>query len=250
MGRLAIIGGSGFESLPGLQVEAAAPAETSYGTTSAPLTQGVLAGIPVLFLARHGSGHSVPPHRINYRANVQALADAGAAGIVALGAVGGITAGFGPAVIAVPEQLIDYTHGRAATFHEGGEAGVVHVDFSRPYSAGLRRALLAAAETAQVPVRDGGTYGVTQGPRLETAAEVQRLRRDGCDIVGMTAMPEAVLARERGIDYATLAFTVNWAAGVTDAEITMDEIRRNIDQCAAGIGRLLGALSKLPLGSD
>jgi 5'-methylthioadenosine phosphorylase/5'-methylthioinosine phosphorylase len=249
MGPLAIIGGSGFETLPGLVVDAAGNAETRWGRTSAPLTRGMLSGLPVLFLARHGSGHSVPPHLVNYRANVQALADAGARQIVALGAVGGITEGFGPGVVAVPDQLIDYSHGRVSTFHEGGADGVVHVDFSWPYTHALRAELIAAGQRAGVEVRDGGTYAVTQGPRLETAAEIRRLARDGCDIVGMTAMPEAALARERGLDYATLAFTVNWAAGISEQEITMDEIRHNIDQCAAGIGRLLGALATTRRGS-
>ena len=243
MDPLAIIGGSGFETLPGLAIDAARTADTAYGVTSAPLTRGRLAGLPLLFLARHGSGHSVPPHLINYRANIQALVDAGARHVIALGAVGGISDGFGPGVIAVPDQLIDYSHGRAATFQEGGAGAVVHVDFSWPYSQGLRTELLAAGEGAGVAVRDGGTYAVTQGPRLETAAEIRRLARDGCDIVGMTAMPEAALARERGLEYATLAFTVNWAAGIAEQEITMDEIRHNIDQCAAGIGRLIGALA-------
>jgi 5'-methylthioadenosine phosphorylase/5'-methylthioinosine phosphorylase len=243
MGPLAIIGGSGFETLPGLVIDAARAADTAYGVTSAPLTRGRLAGLPLLFLARHGSGHSVPPHLINYRANIQALVDAGARHVIALGAVGGITDGFGPGVIAVPDQLIDYSHGRAATFHDGGADAVVHVDFSWPYSRTLRTELLAAGEGAGVAVRDGGTYAVTQGPRLETAAEIRRLAQDGSDIVGMTAMPEAALARERGLEYATLAFTVNWAAGISEQEITMDGIRHNIDQCAARIGRLIGALA-------
>jgi 5'-methylthioadenosine phosphorylase/5'-methylthioinosine phosphorylase len=249
MGPLAIIGGSGFETLPELEVETAGSADTRYGATSAPLTRGRMGGLELLFLARHGRGHSVPPHLINYRANIQALADAGVVRIIGLGAVGGIGPDFGPGVIAVPDDLIDYTHGRAATFHEGGDDGVVHVDFSWPYNGELRRALLAAADTAGIPVRDGGTYGVTQGPRLDTAAEIRRMARDGCDLVGMTAMPEAVLAREQGLGYATLAFTVNWAAGIAEQEITMDEIRRNIDQCAGQIGRLLDALATAGAGA-
>lgn len=245
MGPLGIIGGSGFQSLPGLLIHSAAPVQTPWGTTAAPVQQGTLAGLPVLFLARHGAGHRLPPHLINYRANIAALAAAGATRIVALAAVGGIGAAFGPGVIAVPDQLIDYTHGRAATFHEGDD-GVRHVDFTWPYDCDLRRALLAAAARAGVPVQDGGTYGVTQGPRLETAAEIRRLARDGCDLVGMTAMPEAVLARERGLPYATLAFVVNRAAGLAAEEITMAGIERQIADCAVGIGRLLASLASDP----
>lgn len=242
MGRLAIIGGSGFAALPGLEVTASAVAETPWGVTAAPLVQGTLAGQSVLFLARHGAGHTVPPHLVNYRANIAALAAAGATRIVALGAVGGIGPAFGPGVLAVPDQLIDYTHGRASSFHDGGDSGVVHIDFTWPYDADLRRSLLAAAVAAGVSTHDGGVYAVTQGPRLETAAEVRRLARDGCDLIGMTAMPEAALAREQGIAYATLAFVVNWAAGITTREITMAEIERNIADCGAGIDRLLRQL--------
>lgn len=243
MGRLAIIGGSGFQSLPGFTVSGQTRAVTSYGSPSAPLLEGELNGLPLLFLARHGPAHSVPPHQINYRANLKALAEAGTTGIIGLAAVGGIAEDCGPGVLCVPDQLIDYTHGRASSFYEGGPAGVVHVDFSWPYSDTLRQGLRAAAEAAGLPLRDGGTYGVTQGPRLETAAEVQRLKRDGCDLVGMTAMPEAVLARELNIEYATLAFVVNWAAGLTAQAITMDEIEQQIAHCQTAIGRLLGHLA-------
>ncbi|TVQ86732.1 MAG: S-methyl-5'-thioinosine phosphorylase [Chromatiaceae bacterium] len=249
MGLLAIIGGSGFQTLPALAVSGQTRAVTSYGSPSAPLMEGHLSGLPVLFLARHGPGHRVPPHQINYRANLKALAEAGATQIIGLAAVGGIADDCGPGVLCVPDQLIDYTHGRPNSFYEGGPAGVVHVDFSWPYSPGLRQGLLAAASAAEVPLRDGGTYGVTQGPRLETAAEVRRLHRDGCDLVGMTAMPEAVLARELGIEYATLAFVVNWAAGLTAEVITMDEIQRQIEHCNAAVGRLLTSLAAQHAGA-
>lgn len=244
MGLVAIIGGSGFAGLPGLVEDQRQVVATPFGPTSAPLLRGRLAGRPLLFLARHGEGHALPPHRVNYRANVAALADAGADRIVALGAVGGIAPFCAPGTLVIPDQLIDYTHGRAATFHDGGDSGVVHVDFSRPYDEPLRRALIEAGGAAGVPMHDGGTYGVTQGPRLETAAEIARLRRDGCDLVGMTALPEAALARERGVAYATLAFVVNWAAGVGIGEIAMDEIDRNIGHCAPAIGRVLAAFAQ------
>ncbi|MGB5833464.1 MAG: S-methyl-5'-thioinosine phosphorylase [Thiohalocapsa sp.] len=243
MGHLAIIGGSGFASISSLEVLDARPVQTRYGSPSAPLLRGRLAGLDVLFLARHGAGHGIPPHRINYRANIQALFDAGADRIVALAAVGGIAEGCGPLALCVPDQIIDYTQGRESTFHDGTKGEVVHVDFSFPYSAVLRQHLLHAAQAAGLTLRDGGTYGVTQGPRLETVAEIGRMQRDGCAVVGMTAMPEAILARERDMQYATLAFVVNWAAGKFDGLIGMDEINANLDRCAGDIECLLVSLA-------
>lgn len=239
MSALAIIGGSGFGALPELHERERHQAETPYGLTSAPLIEGVLGGLPVCFLARHGAGHHVPPHRVNYRANIQALADSGCRAIIALGAVGGLHPSCGPGTLCVPDQLIDYTWGRDQTFFDGEQDGVDHVDFSSPYSEPLRQELLAAARANEQSLRDGGTYGVTQGPRLETAAEIQRMARDGCDIVGMTAMPEAALARERGIGYATLAFVVNWGAGLCDQALTMEAINAQIERCAEDIQRVL-----------
>lgn len=244
MSALAIIGGSGFGALPELEERERHQVETRYGLTSAPLIEGVLAGLPVWFLARHGAEHQVPPHRINYRANIQALADAGCRSIVALGAVGGLHPSCAPGTLCVPDQLVDYTWGRAQTFFDGELDGVDHVDFSSPYSEPLRQELVAAARANDQPLRDGGIYGVTQGPRLETAAEIRRMGRDGCDIVGMTAMPEAGLARERGIAYATLAFVVNWGAGLSEQALTMQAINAQIARCAEDIQRLLLAVAQ------
>lgn len=241
MTLLAIIGGSGFSSLPSLEVRDSRRVETPFGETSAPVTRGVLGTGEVLFLPRHGAGHHLPPHRIDYRANLWALRACGADRVVALAAVGGITEAFGPEVIAVPDQVIDYTWGRAHTLYEGGESGVDHVDMTEPYCERLREGLLATCARRAEQVVAHGTYGATQGPRLETRAEVTRLERDGCDIVGMTGMPEAGLARELGLCYATLAFVVNWAAGKGDGgSITMEEIERNLDVCAQ---RILGILT-------
>ncbi|MEA1050365.1 S-methyl-5'-thioinosine phosphorylase [Lamprobacter modestohalophilus] len=244
MSVLAIIGGSGFSAFPGLEVRDRQPIKTPYGTTSAPLVHGRIGGQPVCFLARHGSEHRLPPHRINYRANIQALADAGCSSVVALGAVGGIHPACSPGTLCVPDQLIDYTYGRAHSFFDDESDGVRHVDFTEPYSQALRQRLLAAAAAAGIALRDGGTYAVSQGPRLETAAEVRRMARDGCDLVGMTAMPEAALARERDLGYATLAFVVNWGAGLSDEAITMDAINAQIERCADDIGRLLAMLAE------
>ena len=256
MGHLAIIGGSDFAAMSKLEVVESHPVETRYGQPSGQLIHGRLAGRELLFLPRHGAGHAIPPHRINYRANIQALRDAGADRIVALAAVGGIAEDCAPLTLCIPDQIIDYTHGRESTYFEeaghdgagdGEGGGVMHVDFSYPYSASLRRQLSDAARAADLTLRDGGTYGVTQGPRLETVAEIARLQRDGCDLVGMTAMPEAVLARELDMHYATLAFVVNWAAGKSDGLIGMDEINANLDRSATDIYRLLVSLaSQLP----
>ncbi len=242
MAMLGIIGGSGFTSLPGVEVVDERMAETVYGSPSARLLRLRQGDREFLFLPRHGSTHGIPPHAINYRANIQALVDAGADEIVALAAVGGITADFGPLVLCLPDQLIDYTWGRTHSFFEGGEDGVVHVDFSEPFSPRLRERLLGVARTLGIDLRERACYAVTQGPRLETAAEILRLERDGCDVVGMTAMPEAALARERGLDYASLAFVVNWAAGKGEGEVGMDEIRANLEHCVEPVLTLLRGL--------
>ena len=240
---LAIIGGTGLYQFPGLENVTRQNVETPYGSTSAPVVRGELAGRPVAFLARHGEGHSVPPHRVNYRANVWALHSLGARRVIGVNAVGGIRADMGPRVVAIPDQIIDYTHGRFTSFCDVDGAEVKHVDFSEPYSAGLRAALLAAAARAGVAVVDGGCYGATQGPRLETRAEIARLRRDGCDLVGMTGMPEAALARELELDYACIALIANWGAGCGDeAEISLDEIFANLREATAVVPRVVTAL--------
>jgi 5'-methylthioadenosine phosphorylase/5'-methylthioinosine phosphorylase len=244
MTRLAIIGGSGFAAMDRLDTLAHEQPDTPYGPPSAPVTRGLLGNSEVLFLPRHGPGHSIPPHRIDYRANIWALKACGAERVVALAAVGGIGAAYGPGVLAIPDQIIDYTHGREHSFFDGTEGDVTHIDFTRPYCEKLRRSLLDAAKKAGSDLVDGGTYGSTQGPRLETAAEVIRLERDGCDLVGMTGMPEAALAREIGLCYACCAFVVNWAAGKVDGEIRMDEIQSNILACSTKIARILKVLAE------
>ncbi|MBK1699491.1 S-methyl-5'-thioinosine phosphorylase [Thiococcus pfennigii] len=243
MGRLAIIGGSGFKAIRGIEGAVAGASTTPYGPPSAPVSRALLGEHEVLFLPRHGVGHTIPPHRINYRANLWALREAGASHIVGLGAVGGITPAFGPCVLAVPDQLIDYTYGRVQTYHDNDDGEVVHIDFSAPYCASLREDLRRAAESSGVEIVAHAVYGATQGPRLETAAEVRRLERDGCDLVGMTGMPEAALARELGLCYASLAFVVNWAAGKVEGEIQMSEIAANVALCTGRIEQILTALT-------
>jgi len=242
MSRIAIIGGSGFASFPGLEALGEETVETPFGQPSAPIRSGHLAGREVFFLARHGVDHRIPPHAVNYRANIWALKSLGVERVVGLAAVGGIHGAYAPRMLAVPDHLIDYTHGRDQTFHEGGDAGVVHIDFTRPYCESLRGELLRLAGELGINMVDGGTLGVTQGPRLETAAEIRRMERDGCDLVGMTGMPEAALARELGLCYASLAYVVNWAAGKVEAEIQFTTLQTNIAACTGPIQRLLTAL--------
>lgn len=241
---LAVIGGTGLYRLADLQDVQTHEPDTRFGRPSGPVRVGTLAGHRVAFLARHGEGHSVPPHKVNYRANLAALQALGARRVLALNTVGGITERFGPRVLACPDQLIDYTWGRISTIcEEGGE--VLHVDFGEPYTPSLRRAVLAAAREAGVPLVDGGCYGATQGPRLETRAEIARMRRDGCDLVGMTGMPEAGLARELGLDYACLAIVANWAAGAgpdPDEVITLQDVLDNVAAASGHLPALLGAL--------
>lgn len=208
-----IIGGTGLVTLEGLQLERRQTLGTPWGDPSAPLLHGRFAGRPVVFLPRHGSGHTIAPHEVNYRANIWALREAGVTQVIAVNAVGGIGARFAPGTLAIPDQLIDYSWGRAHTFSGRTGEPLRHIDFTEPYSAGLRALLLAAAARAGIEAHDGGVYGVTQGPRLETAAEIDRMARDGCDVVGMTGMPETGLARELGLEYACCAVVVNRAAG-------------------------------------
>lgn len=240
---LAIVGGTGLYQFPGLENVTRRSVDTPYGAASAPVVCGEIGGRPVAFLARHGEGHSVPPHRVNYRANLWALHSLGARRVIGVNAVGGIRDDMGPRVVVIPDQVIDYTHGRITSFCDADGAEVKHIDFSEPYTASLRQSLLTAAASAGVAVVDGGCYGATQGPRLETRAEIARLRRDGCDLVGMTGMPEAALARELELDYACIALIANWAAGCGDeAEISLDEIFANLREATAMVPRIVTAL--------
>ncbi len=242
---LAVIGGTGVYKLAQLDDVETREVETRFGAPSGPVRIGTLLGQRVAFLARHGEGHSVPPHKVNYRANLAALKEVGAIRVLALNTVGGITDRFGPRVLACPDQLIDYTWGRISTICEEPDSEVLHVDFGEPYTPLLRRKLLAAARATGAEVVDGGCYGATQGPRLETRAEITRMRRDGCDLVGMTGMPEAGLARELGLDYACLAIVANWAAGCGDGEeITLAEVLANVDAASAGLPELVAELAR------
>lgn len=237
---LAIIGGTGLTSLETLKITRREMVSTPYGEPSGPLTHGELAGKHVVFLARHGYGHNIPPHKVNYRANLWALNQLGVERVIAVAAVGGIHPELRPARLAFPDQIIDYTWSRHHTFFEQDLDHVTHIDFTYPYCEELREKLIEAARGAELDAREGCTYGATQGPRLETTAEILRMERDGCDIVGMTGMPEAALAREIGLCYATCAVVANWAAGKSEGEITMKEIERHLRSGMDKVKTLLG----------
>jgi len=238
---IGLLGGSGLGRLPGLELRGQLRLETRWGSPSAPIQEGSWHGVPVLFLPRHGAPHVIPPHRINYRANLWALREAGARAVVAVAAVGGIAPDCVPSALVVPDQLIDYTWGRDATFHDGEGGEVVHVDLTEPYDATMRAELIEAGRQAGQVLVDHGVYGCTQGPRLETAAEIRRMARDGCTLVGMTGMPEAVLARELELSYACLAVVANHAAGLDPSGtiITLDAIHRHLERGLAAAEQVL-----------
>ena len=242
--KIAIIGGTGLSNMPELEVRERKSVTTAYGDPSSELICGTLigaeqSGTEVVFLARHGSEHTIAPHRINYRANLSALQAEGVTAIIAVNAVGGIRTDMQPGTLVLPEQIIDYTYGREHSFSGCNGAALQYADFTRPYSASLRRALLAGLNSMDGHFISGGVHGVTQGPRLETAAEIDRLERDGCDIVGMTGMPEAALARELDIEYACLALVVNAAAGRSAGIITMADIQRVLDAAIPNVKKVI-----------
>ena len=214
---LAVIGGSGLTQLANLEVSHREVLRTPYGEPSGAVTFGQICGRPVAFLARHGYGHTIPPHEVNYRANIWALCKRGATAIVSVASVGGIRADLRPGDLIIPHQILDYTWGRKMTYHEGRDSAVVHIDFTEPYDRGLRASLIKAAGLAGIAVKDSAVYAATQGPRLETAAEINRYERDGADVVGMTGMPEAALARELNVPYAAINLVSNYAAGRADS---------------------------------
>ncbi|MBQ0831594.1 S-methyl-5'-thioinosine phosphorylase [Marinobacter sp.] len=238
-GMVGIIGGTGLTTLSGLNITGARTVETPWGSPSSELVEGSFDGQPVVFLSRHGNPHRIPPHQVNYRANIKALYDAGVRTVIGVNAVGGIHPDMGPACVVIPEQIIDYTWGRASTFFEGDLVQVTHIDFTWPYDQAARSILMQAATAHDVPFAGFGVYGATQGPRLETAAEIRRMERDGCDLVGMTGMPEAALAAELGMRYVCLGLVVNWAAGKSDHIITMAEIEAAIEQGMSGVRQIL-----------
>jgi len=244
---LAIIGGSGFYHLNTAN-SAEYNAQNEYLDLSTPfakepirLNKETLNTTSVYFIPRHGVDHNLPPHKINYRANLWALKEAGVRKIIAVNAVGGISPQMSPGSLVIPDQLIDYTWGRDHSFFDGLNSLHDHIDFTHPYDAQLRELLLNEAKILNLSVFSKACFACTQGPRLETAAEIQKLKGDGCDIVGMTGMPEAALARELGIAYACITLVVNPAAGLSEEKITIEKIKKVLDEGLQDVRYLLGA---------
>lgn len=241
---LAIIGGTGLTELENLRVRRRVIVRTPYGEPSQPLIFGELCGVEVIFLARHGSGHTIPPHQVNYRANIYALHLQGVTEIAAVATVGGIHPELSSGMIALPHQIIDYTHGRENTYYDGINNPVKHIDFTEPYCANLRAKIAKAASEIDEEIVNYGVYAATQGPRLETAAEIDRLERDGATMVGMTGMPEAALARELGISYAAICPVANYAAGRGDSlhGINYEDVVLNLNQTLVRVRNIIGQL--------
>ncbi len=241
MSMTAIIGGTGLTELDGLNIQRKEILETCWGAVSAPVLIGDFHGHEVVFLARHAPDHSLPPHKINYRANIQALEMLGVDRIIAVNAVGGITESMGSGVICIPDQIIDYTSNREHTFFSDEFEVTNHIDFTMPYDEKLRQLLIQGAIQAGLDIREGGVYGCFNGPRLETAAEIRRMERDGCDLTGMTGMPEAALARELGLPYASICLVVNRAAGKAIGEITINAMRQVLVEGMQKVRQLIAA---------
>jgi len=241
---LAVIGGSGLSKLASLEITQRKVVRTPYGEPSGALTFGSIRGHGMVFLARHGYGHTISPHEVNYRANLWALKEENVSGVVSVASVGGIRRDVAPGTLLVPDQIIDYTWGRRSTFFEGAGAPVTHIDFTEPYTQSLRQRILAAARACGESMLDGGTYAASQGPRLESAAEIDRFERDGADIVGMTGMPEAALARELGLEYAAIAVSANYAAGRGESEhaVPMERIEAVLGEAMGRVRRIIEQL--------
>jgi 5'-deoxy-5'-methylthioadenosine phosphorylase len=237
----AVIGGSGLYGLnQEFRIDRSHLQDTPYGQVSAELKIGELNGQRIVFLPRHGESHQIPPHRINYRANLWALQHLGVQSIIAVNAVGGIDVP--PRSLVIPDQIIDYTANREVTFFDGDQRAAGHIDFTYPYNKVLRERIIAAAQSSGIELTLSGTYGCTNGPRFETGAEIQKMQRDGCNIIGMTGMPEACLARELDMDYASIALVVNWCAGIEDSILDMEQITRTLERGMKTVIRLIDTL--------
>jgi len=236
---LGLIGGTGLDHWG--EVVKSHEISSDFGQPSASIAEYQFPDLHLFFLPRHGVKHELPPHAVNYRANIDVFRQLDVDAIIAINAVGGISTQNSPGSLTVPDQLIDYTWGRAHSFSLTANDDLQHIEFANPFSASLRGGLIEAASSAEIPVTGGGCLGVTQGPRLETAAEIQRFKRDGCDLVGMTSMPEAALAREAGLKYASLCVNANWAAGLDPTPITMQDIETTLEHAMVDVRKLLTA---------
>lgn len=245
-----IVGGTGLDQLQGLHSEQSHFPDTPFGKPSRPIQEGCWHGYTIYYLHRHGAPLAIPPHKVNYRANMWAMKNLGVTDLVAINAVGGICANATTGTLVIPDQLIDYTWGREHTVDDGSSGALQHIDFTAPYDATLRQALLDVAAALDIPHIARATHAVTQGPRLETAAEIHRLKQDGCDIVGMTGMPEAAIARELGMAYAAICMVVNPAAGIGSEPISLDAMRDTLKQKVQVVARLLDGLTRATLSPD
>lgn len=242
----AVIGGTQVTQLPNLEGVRQEKVSTPFGDPSGPVSIGTCGGREIAFLPRHGNPHALAPHRINYRANLWALKEVGVTQILSIATSGGIREAFGPAVLVVPDQIIDYTYGREHTYFDGTDGEPVkHIDFTEPYSPTVRRRILEAAKAAGEEVFDGGCYGCFNGPRLETASEIRKLALDGCDLVGQTGMPEATLAAELGLEYAAICPIVNHAAGIGDSkhQISREELTATRAAAMQRVVKILSAFA-------
>lgn len=238
---LAVIGGSGLTRLSILENVRHVETRTPYGAPSSPLAVGTIRERPVAFLARHGGEHTIAPHEINYRANLWALKEQQPGAVVSIATVGAIRPSLVSGALFVPDQILDYTWGRRSTYFEGEGTKVTHVDFTEPYSSSTRKRIASAAAACGEAIVEGGVYAATQGPRLESAAEINRLERDGADVVGMTGMPEAALARELGLEYAAIAVVVNAAAGRGESKrgISLGQMQSVLDEAMQRVRKIL-----------
>jgi len=244
MPRTAIIGGTGVSDMPGLSIDRREMVKTIYGAPSSPIIHGRFDVSEVIFLARHGARHTIPPHLINYRANIKALSELGVTHVIGLAGVAGISAECDAQTLVIPDQIIDYTYERSHTFHGAKHSKFEHIDFSEPYSEFIRQKLIQSGRELKLPLVEQGVYGATQGPRHETAAEIGRMEKDGCTITGMTGMPEASLAREMGLEYACCAMVVNRAAGKVPTGIDLSEAETNLKGGVENIRQLITKVLK------
>ena len=238
---IGIIGGTGLRKIDGLTIVREEIVDTPYGKPSDKIIIGKLGNHEVAFLARHGEGHTIPPHLINYRANIFSLRALGVRAILAVAAVGSILEELRPGCIVLPHQIVDYTYGREHTFFDGINNPVSHIDFTNPYSSELRNLLCENTSLEGINFIKEGIYAAVQGPRLETAAEIDRYEKDGATIVGMTGMPETALAKELGLSYAAICPVANFAAGRGSSKdgITHEEINKKSELMALNVSQYL-----------
>lgn len=238
---LAIIGGRGLTQLANLKITHRQVMRTPYGEPSCAFLFGMLNQHEVIFLARHGYGYTIPPHLVNYRANLWALREQGVMDVVSVATVGGIRADLAPGTLVLPDQIMDYTHGRDSTYFDSRNISYSNIDFSQPYSRSMRSRILRSAALVGQPCMDGGVYAATQGPRLDSIAEVNRYAKDGADMVGMTGMPETALAMELDMNYATIAVVANYAAGRGDSRqgINMEALNKTAENAMVRVRAIL-----------